>query len=63
MDRIKDNQTDLVKLLVTRGGDMKICDKDGNTPRALAMQYEFYECVDVLDELTSELHVTTLLVD
>ena len=33
---------------------MKICDKDGNTPRALAMQYEFYECVDILDELTSE---------
>lgn len=53
VDRIKDNQMDLVKLLVTRGGDMSIRDKTGNTPRDFAIQCDFYECVELLDELTS----------
>ena len=45
---------DLVKLLVGRGAIVKARDNNGNTPRDLAIQYDFYECAELLDDLASK---------
>ena len=44
----------MVKLLVGKGGIVKCKDDDGNTPCDLAIQYDFYECKEVLEELAGE---------
>ena len=44
----------MVKLLVGKGGMVKSMDDDGNTPCDLAIQYDFYDCKEVLEELAGE---------
>ena len=46
---------DLVKLLVSHGALINTRDRHGNTPRDLAIQCDFYQCVDLLDELEGKL--------
>ena len=45
----------MVKLLVGKGGVVKSKDDDGNTPCDLAIQYDFYDCKEVLEELAGKL--------
>jgi ankyrin repeat protein len=49
--QIEDNQIDLVKLLVGRGGKVSLADVSGDTPFDLAIQCDFYDCADLLTEL------------
>ena len=52
---INANQINLVKLLVGRGANVKVRDSIGNTPKDLAIQYDFYDCAETLTDLSSEL--------
>ena len=51
--KIHENQMDIVRLLVSHDGDLNATDKSEATPRDLAMECDFYDCVDLIDELYS----------
>ncbi len=50
-ERIQENQMDIVRLLVSHGADLDATDKSGASARDLALECDFYECVDLLEEL------------
>lgn len=59
---IGDNQMDIVRLLVAHSADLDIVDDSGATPRDLALQIDFYDCADLIDELKGEHRQSTLVV-
>ena len=50
-DMIKENQLDLIRLLVAHGASLSASDNTGATAKDLANDNDFYECVDLIKEL------------
>ena len=42
---------DIVRLLVSHSADLNATDHSGATPRDLALECDFYDCADLIDEL------------
>ena len=53
-DHIKDNQCDIVKVLVAHGASLSSRDSSGSSAKDLANDHDFFEAVDLLEELEGE---------
>ena len=50
-EHVKENQCDIIKVLVAHGAHLAACDETGSSAKDLANDNDFYEAVDLLQEL------------
>ena len=50
-EHIKDNQCDIIKVLVAHGASLSATDEAGLSTKDLAHDQDFFEAVDLLEEL------------
>ena len=53
-EHIKDNQCDIIKVLVAHGASLSAADEAGLSAKDLAHDQDFFEAVDLLEELEGE---------
>ena len=53
-EHIKDNQCDIIKVLVAHGANLSGTDEAGLSAKDLAHDQDFFEAVDLLEELEGE---------